>query len=425
MRLLVLSIGLLSSALQAAPLSKYRDALGSRVKAETQAAQRVTSLRKDLGTSERPAVDASGALGKLASQALKTGEKKSFSNALKRVLSQAAGKLEDNDTYGEPQKFDPSKFLSELEADKANRYLTFCEKHLEKDFERLRDELVVLVTEQSQPRTVGEGDRAFEKELAAAVEKALPADLLQRLGHVHRVDFADGEMLRVHFTKNPAITLDASNSDASESLPLSLSMLTTYRTGKDKYYILVLHCFDRYLQKVRDSQTASEDQKKFSEFVQDAVAKRRTGAESINGLLRQLSNTDLNNLIDFFLQVNVKSIPTEDELTPPDEPNNWKPGTSDSLAGYFFFLTEPKLQERGKSLAARDAARAAGLTAQETAAKQQADTLFASVAEPLADYQHYELLDTQLAELQEYLVSERERLEAEKALLKDMAEAVK
>lgn len=414
--ILALGLTVLPTA-NAAPLSSYRAKLATaeQVKGlEKAAEERVSALREALGTNT---IDRSGLkaatspFAKIGASTPSKGTKKTGSGIIKTLLGQTAERLRQREEEGAPPPFDPSKFMSEIEQERVDRRMKFCEENLSKHYVQIVGELSVDLMKSSQTAEVAAKPTALHTDLTTAVGGLIPVSISDKLGKVTDVDYVDGKVIKIYFTNGK-----------SEVTPVSFSTLATVRTLRDKYFLIVFECIRQHVEaKSKEEKPQDEGYQGLTRALLPALSQRFTTAVEISQRLGQLSKQEMNILIDVFLSLAGSDIPTEEEMTAPRDPKNWKVGSQPpSVPAYIYQLSQPSIAARDKALDQRKAALARKDKKAAEAAALAAEKAIAPVATELADYQYYRLMNDQLGQLTDWLFEEKAREEQELKLIEDM-----
>lgn len=414
--ILVLSSHLLPIA-SAAPLSTYRAKLATaeQVKGLEKAAEdRVSSLREALGTNaiDRSSLTAATSpFAKIGTSTPNKGTKKTGSGIIKTLLGQTAERLRQREEEGAPPPFDPSKFMSEIEQERVDRRMKFCEENLGKEYIHIVGELSAELTKSASAAEIAAKPTALHTELTTAVGGLIPSTISDKLGKVTDVDYVDGKVIKIYFT----------NSN-SEVTPVSFSTLATVRTLRDKYFLIVFECIRQHVEaKSKEEKPRDEGYQSLTRAILPALNQRFTTAVEISQRLAKLSKQEMNLLIDVFLSLAGTDVPTEEEMTVPEDPKTWKVGSQPpSLPAYIYQLSQPSIVARDKALDQRKAALARKDKKAADAAAVAAEKAIAPVASELADYQYYHLMDDQLGQLADWLFEEKAREKQEQKLIDDM-----
>jgi len=387
---------------QAAPFAKYRAILSAPKEAarlEKASADQILEIRKLLGTSERtyPA---------LKVPAINKGSKKTASGIIKSTLGPTAEKLRREEEEGNPAVFDPSKFDFELDKDRLDSRYAFCEKHLGKEYPRVVKELLY---EHIQSAKVP-GGFGGEIQLIAQVKGIVPESVLAKLGEIESIDFIDGKILKIYF--QPA---------GEKPFPVSASLLSTVRTLRDKYFIIVLECIRHHVATVAaDEKAKDKDYHGIAQYLLPALNERVKEAGKIHERLGTLTRAEFDGLLDFFLTLQLGDVPSAEEMETPDDPSAWKIGASPSFPAYVFKQTALTVEVRNRWLSGRASALLRGDKNAVSATEKEAAAVMAPVEEMLADYQFYRLAQDQLDQLQDFLVEAKEREVVDQKILKGM-----
>lgn len=416
----LITLLLVGTQVQAAPFSEYRRKLASpeQAKALTQeAADRVRQLRRALGTDKLSYESLKGgAVAELSTSKLSKGTKKTASGLVKKWLGPVAEKMREQESQGAPPPFDPSKFDTELDQEKSDRRFAFCDQHMGALYRPVVNELVFdLKKEAAAAVPATPAVTALEAKLMAAIQKAIPADIAKKLGQVTGVDFIDGRVVRFQMTDS-----------AGAMVPLNLSMLATMRTVRDRYFLITLECVRRHVQK-----TAAEEKpqdagyQELAKFLSGPLNSRVQSAGRIHEKLSLLSRAELNRLIDIFLVLAQGDVPSETEMSVPDEPKKWKPGMQPpSFPAYVYQLTDPAVIARDKALDARKVALDKRDARGADAAWKKAVDAISPVQDELADYQYFHLMNEQLYQLQDWVFEETERERQEQKRIDAVSEGM-
>jgi hypothetical protein len=406
-----------AGAAEAAPLSSYRAKLANpeQVKGLEKAAEdRVNSLREALGTI---ALDRSGLkaatspFAKIGASTPNKGTKKTGSGIIKTLLGQTAEKLRQREEEGAPPPFDPSKFMYEIEQERVDRRMKFCEENLGKEYVHIVGELSIDLMKTAPVAEVVAKPTALHTELTTGVAGLIPTAISDKLGRVTDVDYVDGKVIKIYFTNSK-----------SEVTPVSFSTLATVRTLRDKYFLIVFECIRQHVEaKSKEEKPQDEGYQGLTKAILPAISARFTTAVEISQRLGTLSKQEMNTLIDVFLSLAGTDVPTEEEMTAPDDPKAWKVGSQPpSLPAYIYQLSQPAIVARDKALDLRKAALGRKDKKAADAAALAAERTIAPVATELADYQYYHLMDDQLGQLADWLFEEKAREKQEQKRIDDM-----
>jgi len=159
------------------------------------------------------------------------------------------------------------------------------------------------------------------------------SNLLAVLGKLEQVTFVDGQVAKLIFIKR-----DPAGKELM-SVPLSFSMLSTFRTGQDKYYLLMQECFIHHFEKRAQDKNIPEEEKKLISVVLPTAKETLEAARAIHATLTKLNKGQLNFLIDLFLQLRRTDVPVEDEMI-SDNPQGWDPAKVPSVLIYIASFDE-------------------------------------------------------------------------------------
>lgn len=387
-----------------ASLASYRDELGSRAKMEAGARERVGRVRQLLGTKAldfAALADANGPFRKYGA-GTDNGAKASASAIFKRLLMDGAEALRNQETREKPPTFDPSNFIAEVDEQIASLRKQFCEEKIASQFPKLVDEYAAYLGRKADyertarpaasatPRAAAlERERRAMVAAYIGVNQPLEANvpsIEKKIGNLETVQFVDGQVVRLLFVKRDK------DRKILDVLPVGLSMLTTFRTDKDKYYLVVLDCFDTYVaDRIADKRKGPEP-KATLELVKTDTDDTLAGGKRAHQLLASLSVKQMDFLIDLLLQTNAADVPTDEEMI-PESPATWDPKLQPSVVAAISAFADKNAGDKSKADAVR---------------------------ERLGDYKFYRLMHQQLYELENYLVEEK-KLEAQtRSIIRDV-----
>ncbi len=414
MRLICLVALVLSIEGLTAPFAKYRAQLSKPVdqaRLQKDALERVRTLRKLMGTEnlKYPALGQSSFTVLKGSQ-LVNGNKKTSSGILKILLGRTAEELREQEEEGAPAPFDPSKFDFEIDQDRMQRRYAFCEKKLGKDYAQVVQEL--LYDKLYSTNQAGPSGPAFdlERKLVAELRPLIPAAITKKLGLLSSVDFVDGRIIKVYFT--------AGNFE----YPLSYSILSTFRTQRDKYFLITLECLRHHLDtKATEKKPADAGYQSVAQYLLPVVTERLKVAGTIHSLLKTLSREEEHALLDLFLALQDGELPASEEMQIPDDPKKWNVGDAPpSFPAFAYQRSDNAIRNRNSFLDSRKFSLAKRDSVSALLNERKAAQAMAPVEELLADYQFYKLYFDQTEQLMDFLIEEKHREAIEKKILKDM-----
>lgn len=381
-------------------LASYRAALKITEKAEAAATARIVHLRRALKTDAVGFAWAQEATGPFRKPEASSdnGRKHSATALFKAQLDDTVRSLKEEENRKASATFDPSWFLSEADAAKQARRREFCEKRLGAKFPQLVEEYAGYLAKRSQPGYSYASDAAAARRMEER-RRAMTAHYLQslqpkdqpggtiesKIGGLERLEFVDGQTTQMLFVKrNPA----AGNAIA-EALPTSLSMLATYRSGEDPYFVAILSCFEQYVtDRAEDRRPGKEPKEKLLGILRD-LREKLAGARQVTLALDRLSKPQVNFLIDMFLQMAGTEVPGEDEMATDFGDGKAVP----SLPSYVFAFDEANRNNPAKA---------------------------AELQGKLLDYRFYKLQHEQLFRLEDALESEAKMSATTDRVLKDI-----
>lgn len=327
---------------------------------------------------------------------------------MKNILGPAAEKLRQAEEEGNPPVFDPSKFESELAREKLDARYALCEKYLGTHYPRVLKELLY---EQMQSKAMIRGEATpVETKLVADLQGVLTPSIREALGDVVSVDYADGRILKIYF--RPA---------GKDAYAVSASLLSTFRTSRDKYFLIVMECVRHHAATVAyDNEYKDKGYQGIATYLLPSMNARVKEAGLIHQRLASLNPADLDAVLDLFLILQQGDLPTSEEMDVPDDPKAWKLGDSPSFPTYVFRKTEVKVQVRDRWLDGRASALRRDDRNAVAATEREAAAAMAPVEEILADYQFYHLAQEQMDQLQDFLIEAKERNAIESKILKGM-----
>lgn len=420
MRFLIVSFCFVGAGVvSAAPFADYRAKIsGAPRVAELRklASERILQLRTLMGTQATSLVDLSTPPFKeLVQGKLSNARKKTRAGVIKRLVQDSAERLRGSELEGSVAVFDPSDFDSEIDQKRAARRLAFCDKDLAGQYETLVREMAHEFLTKSASSTVAMAPAVvqLESKLVQKFQSIVSQGIQAKLGKVSRVEFSDGRVMKLVFRQ----------ADGRE-LPASFSMLSTYRTVRDRYFLLTLECVRRHIEtnSAPDSKTDA-DYRSLTQFLLPKFTEYLQSAGKIHNLLATLSRSELGELLDLFLVLSDGDLPTSIEFSVPDDVKTWKAGTNPpSFPAWVFRATaedmaaeESALKQQKALLKKRDTKAAQLAAAQATAARARLDV-------PLSDYQYYHLMHKQMDQLQEWLEEEAQREAREQKRMDDMGD---
>lgn len=259
---------------------------------------------------------------------------------VKSILSDVSKAFKNQESYDKPLTFDPSAFESEIDRSVLSRKNNLCKTIIGKSKKDLIDQIYDM---SYQARNSTAANRSAEvknasSELADALNQYIGADALKKLGKIHQIEIVDGKVTRIHFSHskklktNPSVALPD-----SESLALSLEMLSTIVSGYDQFFIDGNRCLVDLLKaesfavgnKIKkiesgyayrftgygknDLKALRSNQFKF-EAAYDFMLQKYAGARFAHLIVGQLTQKQIHVLLDLFLQLRGKDIPTSDDV---------------------------------------------------------------------------------------------------------------
>ncbi len=363
-----------------ASLEYFRTEMKSTEAMKAKAAERVTTLRKLLGTDKNVFAAANDPNGPFVKYEAGTdnGSKENLSAIYKIFITDSAEKLREKEMRDKPPTFEPSSFLHEVDGQIDTLRKQYCEAQVVKEFPKMANEVGAFLAK-GKVRVVTPANEDAAKKVEAT-RAALLQEYLQKnqpaiqtlLGKAERVQFVDGHVAKIVFVKR------GEGGGVTEMLPASLSMLVTYRTAMDKYFLVLQDCFLEYLNARLDKKREGTEDKKLLASIRPDVSEHLDGSRGVNSILARLNRGQVDFLIDLFLQLRRSDIPTEDEMI-PDKAENWDPAKVPSV---LIYVADYEAKNRGKR------------------------ELEGSVETMMNEYKYYRLLHSQLYDLENYLNEE-------------------
>lgn len=350
----ILLQGAFFSMAKAEALSAYRQNYKSgltAVELEQAAMSRVFSLRGKLGTST---VDLESLKKVLKSNAKQVKNLENYvrsSDIVMQSMFELIERFVQNKEYAKPMSFSPSDYSYEIQDKILDQEQALCslwsneihEKSKSQKIKivqniylkKLQDEVAYYETRKLQKNagsavsgSAGASAQA-EKQILEAIEQYLSQykQLSKQLGNLVSVDFIDGRLDKIYFSKD------------KQTYPISLAMLATFSSGYQSAYMASLRCLTRSLESIESIQQALEVRNKYLEqeakaknnmfkslFLKlskkdkekadqdlqlyDLAVKKLKDAQKIQIYLAKLENTQVAILIDMLLQSRFEDIPT-------------------------------------------------------------------------------------------------------------------
>jgi hypothetical protein len=188
------------------------------------------------------------------------------SDFMKKVMLPAILELHKDYKTGKGQTFDADQFDSDVQKGIDDRRFESCKNAVgEKTLKRVVDDFFNTVVDLDKQERDGKGVRIEKdadvseaaKSVARKIQKYLDEQqpgLRDSLGHVFGVKVVDGLVRNIYFTERADVTIDRPKTlTESDMSNITLSMLSSFRTGEDFAFILSHDC----LLRVMDDETAA------------------------------------------------------------------------------------------------------------------------------------------------------------------------
>ncbi len=284
-----------------------------------EAKKRISSLRKILGT-EKLIWKEVGNKTFRNSGSPQTGRKVTSSGIIKPYLDRAAEILQNEKMTGRPKTFDPGRIpnsrLRRIERAKnalktLNEVLSSSQKkisisQLVQYYQSYIDYKNHLKKTQIQiPLDVTDNEKRVElvqSYLRANEPKEERTNIEAVIGRVDKVEVLDGFISKIYFK-------------GEQNIGLSLSMLITFKTGRDDYFIDLLSGLKRVVAYItaKDKEEDAETERLWRGDRQGEIplpkpelvkilSEKLIGARYANHILKKLSRKQINFLLDLFLQ---------------------------------------------------------------------------------------------------------------------------
>lgn len=320
--LMFVGLALVGSTAFAGTLREYRMQSGTARNADIAANRFVQVLRKELRTENNVSVPSFKIKGS-------TTSKRSSSILVKSTLAKGAEAMFREEMRDKPAPLDPSLFQNELRDQKRERRVESCLKSMEKEFPSLLNQYAEMIVTSNKAVETGAGDQGeLIKTIRAYIFDSQPKGggaIESILGELKKVDYADGVIQRLKFvpplTGNKLVDF-AAWMPVDRTVGITLSMLSTFRMGRDEYFVATMDCFvsalssalkkeeERSPLEKRLARTLAGQSQGLIQMVHDVAVQDLRGSLHVNQTLSKLSVKQLNFLIDMMLQFRGDDVPT-------------------------------------------------------------------------------------------------------------------
>ena len=258
--------------------------------------------------------------------------RKFSSSFFKEIVNKAVDQLRDEDRYGTPDVFDPSKTINRIDREqleKRRRIFSKAVGSFQAAHARIFKMIVIADREKQQRRIKAKAETVLTAGISEYIKENEPKaakSIEEILGKLEWAEVYEGHVLRLVFGK-PA------------KIKMSLSMLVTFRTDEDAYFLESLSFFlDRYQRAYDDIRYKKDKNGKFEydkktdrkipKDIEDVnmskireiirgrryVSSRLDGAIKANKAMTALSPRQLHFLIDLLLQLRGNDVPVVEDV---------------------------------------------------------------------------------------------------------------
>lgn len=364
------------------PLSYYRGnpTLDSLIQGEKYARERREALTSLLIHKNRRTLDLSDPSFEQPRE-LDNGKKLRTSSIVKSLI-QAAESLYFMEQHGPLKPYNPADTTEDVITNEKERWKNYLNQKLTKRFPFVVTDFVTLVLENKNAKTQPtEKMLELQKRRISILLPYLKAPyprIQEVLGNLVGVDYIDGHAMKLRFE---AKRKNDKGEEVILPVQLSLSMLITFRTKRDNYYLATLEALLAYCQENPGNNT---------NFVVPHLKDALEGATIAHAQLTRLLPWELDYLIDLFLQLAGSDIPLPVELASPENLKEWKPKEYPSIRAYIY--SQSKLENTEK--------------------------IPPHLQEMYRDLDYYALMDQQLNQLEDFLRAYKDQSQENEKSLK-------